>query len=215
MAGGRVRWRRALIVVAVLAVVAGALVWGVRRVGRWLVVEDALEPAQAIVVLSGSMPIRAREAAQIYAQGFAAEVWVIRPASPVEELQKMGIEYVGEEFYNQKVLLRLGVPLDAIRVLEKPALNTEEEVQEIAAELRQVQGKNVILVTSKAHTRRVKAIWKARVGEQPRALVRYSSWDTYDGEHWWRHTHDALSVLREVLGLANVWAGFPVRPVAE
>lgn len=212
MAGRSGRWRRALIALAALVVIATAVTWGIRRVGRWLVVEDPLEPAQAIVVLSGSMPVRARQAAEIYRQGFAPEVWVSRPASSAEELREMGIDYVGEEFYNQKVLIHLGVPPEAIRVLERPAINTEEEVREIAEELQQAEEKRVILVTSKAHTRRVRAIWKGRVGEYPRAVIRYASEDNYDAEHWWRTTRDALTVVRELLGLANVWAGFPVRP---
>ncbi len=215
MAGSSRRWRGGLVALAVLVVIATALAWAARRVGPWLVVEDALEKAQAIVVLSGSMPIRAREAADIYRRGFAPEVWVMRPASPTEALREMGIDYVGEEFYNQKVLLKLGVPAKAISVLEKPVVNTEEEVREIVEKLRQNEGKKVILVTSKAHTRRVRAIWKARVGEYPRALVRYASEDSYDGAHWWRNTRDALTVAREVLGLANVWAGFPVRPAVQ
>src|SRR6266852_5812571 len=206
--------RRAWIAAAALVVIIAAA-WAIRGVGQWLVVQDQLEPAQAIVVLSGGMPIRAREAAEIYRQGFAAQVWVTRPVGPAEELQKMDIFYLGEESYSQKILIHLGVPADAIHILEKPVVNTEEEVLEIAAELRRGEGRKVIVVTSKPHTRRVKAIWKARVGASPRALVRYASEDAYDGAHWWRRTHDALAVVREILGLANAWAGFPVRPAGR
>jgi len=207
----RSRWNW-IIPLAVLLMLAGALAWGFLRVGRWLVIEDELEPAQAVVVLSGRMPVRAREAAAIYEQGLTAQVWVMRPASAAEELEEMSIGYVGEEFYNQKVLIHLGVPADAIRVLETPVVNTEEEVAAISAELRRDGGRKVILVTSKPHTRRVKTIWKRLVGPEPRAMVRYASADPYDGAHWWRTTRDALDVAREVLGLANAWAGFPVRP---
>ena len=189
-----------------------AAAWAIRGVGRWLVVQDALEPAQAIVVLSGRMPVRAREAAEIYREGFAAQVWITRPASPEEELRQMGIGFVGEEFYNQRVLIQLGVPTDAIRVLDKPVINTEQEVLEISDALRQEGGSKVIVVTTKPHTRRVKAIWKRLVGNSPRLMVRYASQDGYDGVHWWRRTSDALDVVRELLGLANAWAGFPVQP---
>ncbi len=211
----RRRWLRWLILSAVLAVIGVTLAWGIRNVGLWLVVQDELEPAQAIVVLSGRMPDRARQAAELYRQGYAAQVWVTRPASAAEELQEMGISYVGEEFYSQRVLLALDVPSDAIRVLEKPVVNTEEEVLQIAEELRSAEGQKIIVVTSKAHTRRVKVIWKRLVGESPRLIVRYATADAYDGAHWWRHTHDALDVLRELLGLANAWAGFPLRPADQ
>jgi uncharacterized SAM-binding protein YcdF (DUF218 family) len=215
MTGASRRLRRAFVVLAVLVILAGVASWVFLRVGRWLVVEDALEPAQAIVVLSGRMPIRAREAAEIYGQGFAAQVWVTRPVGPAQELEQMGVSYLGEEFYNEEVLLHLGVPTDAIRTLERAVNNTEEEVLEISEELRREGGRKVIVVTSKVHTRRVKAIWKARVGESPRLILRFASEDSYDAAHWWRHTQDVLDVVREVLGLANVWAGFPVRPAGK
>lgn len=187
----------------------------VLRVGQWLVVQDALEPAHAVVVLSGRMPERAREAAQLYHQGNAARIWITRPAGPEEELQQLGVSYVGEEFYNEKVLLQLGVPSDAIRVLEPPIFNTEDEVLRIAAALRQEEGSKVIVVTSQPHTRRVRAIWKRRVGDSPKLIVRYTPYEAYDGAHWWRNTQDALDVVREVLGLANAWAGFPLRPATR
>lgn len=212
MARGSRAARWALVLAALAVILVVGVTGTVRLVGSWLVVEDPLEPARAIVVLSGRMPLRALEAAEIYHQGYSAEVWVTRSASPVEELRQMGIGYVGEEFYNQKVLMYRGVPADAIRVLEEPVENTEEEVREIAAELQRVGGNKVIVVTSKPHTRRVKAIWKVRVGDSPRLIVRFAPQDSFDAAHWWRHTRDALDVMREVLGLVNVWAGLPVRP---
>jgi uncharacterized SAM-binding protein YcdF (DUF218 family) len=190
---------------------AGAMLL-IRHVGTWLVVQDPLEPAPVIVVLSGRLPERAREAAAIYAQGLSSQVWVSRPISPGPELEAMGIPYVGEEFYNARVLMRLGVPPDAIRVLDHPVRNTLEEVEEIAAELRRTGQEKVIIVTTKAHTRRVRLIWRKRVGAKPRAMVRYARDDDYEGAHWWRTTADALDVVREVLGLANAWSGFPLRP---
>lgn len=180
-------------------------------VGRWLVVEDPLEPAHAIVVLSGRLPERAMEAARLYRQNYSAQVWVSQPASPAEELAKLNIYYVGEDFYNQKVLLAEGVPTDAIRVLEKPAANTEQEVEEIVADLQRDGADRVIIVTSKAHTRRVRAIWNRKAGGGLKLIVRYAGNDPFDGAHWWRHTEDALDVLREVLGLLNAWADFPLQ----
>lgn len=209
------RWLRWTIVLVLLLLLAGAAVWMFFRAGQWLVVEDPLQPARAIVVLSGRMPERAMEAAAIYRQGYAPEAWVERPAGPGLELAHMSIDYVGEEFYNQRVLIQLGVPATAIRVLDRPIRNTRDEVEQIAQLLRQQDAGRVIVVTSKAHTRRVKAIWKRLVGGYPQLIVRYTREDPYDGAHWWRHTQDALDVLRELLGLANAWAGFPVQRAAH
>jgi len=181
-------------------------------IGRWLVVQDPLAQADVIVVLSGHLPDRAVEAARIYHAGYAENVWVSQPSSPEAELKTMKIMYLGEDFYNEKVLLAQGVRADSIRVLERPSENTEQEVREISEALRRDNLHRAILVTSKPHTRRVRTIWHKLVGSDPSVIVRYASDDPYDGAHWWRHTHDALDIVRETLGLCNAWAGFPVRP---
>ncbi len=182
------------------------------KVGAWLVVEDPLVHADVIVVLSGSLPERAVEAARLYQAGYADQVWISPPVSPAEELKEMNINYLGEDFYNEKVLLARSVPLDAIHILENPDANTEEEVRQVSSELAANNFHTAIVVTSKPHTRRVRAMWRKLVHSDERLIVRFSGDDTYDGGHWWRHTHDALDVSREVLGLINVWAGLPVRP---
>ena len=181
-------------------------------VGRWLIVEDPLSHADVIVVLSGHLPERAVEAAQVYKAGYADQIWISPPISPVEELKAMNISFLGEDFYNEKVLIAQGVPPDSIRILDKPDANTEAEVRQTVEELHALNYHSVIIVTSKPHTRRVRTIWRKLVGSEPRMMVHYAQDDPYDGAHWWRHTSDALDVMRETLGLLNAWAGFPLRP---
>jgi uncharacterized SAM-binding protein YcdF (DUF218 family) len=204
--------RAALVLTVLITLFAASLVWGVRGLGAWLVVEDPLSPARAVVALGGEVPFRAIEAASIYRQGWASEVWLTRPPQDAGEtaLHEHGIQEPGDEIYNRAVLERLGVPAGAMRVLSRPAQNTAQEVQVIAEELQRAGGGRVILVTSKPHSRRVRASWRALIGEH--AFVRYATSDPYDAHRWWRHTRDALAVSREVFGLLNVWAGFPVRP---
>ena len=184
-------------------------------IGRWLVLQDPLVHADAIVILSGHLPDRALEAARLYGAGYAQQVWISQGLSPAEGLKTMKIVYLGEDFYNEKILLAKGVPVDAIRILERPSANTQMEVREIREFLRQNNLSSVIIVTSKAHTRRVRAIWKKLAGSDARAIVRFANDDPYDGAHWWRHTQDGLDVVRESLGLLNVWAGFPLRPIQD
>lgn len=206
------RWRVLGGIFIALAAIAAVVLL---TIGRWLVVQDPLVHADVIVVLSGSMPVRAMEAARIYQGGYADQVWVSQPVSPVEELKSMKISYLGEDFYNEKVLLANGVPADSIRVLERPSANTEEEVREISEYLRRDNFHRAIVVTSKPHTRRVRTIWHKLIGYDPGLVIRYATDDPYDGAHWWRHTHDALDIVRETLGLFNAWAGFPLRPSQE
>jgi uncharacterized SAM-binding protein YcdF (DUF218 family) len=184
---------------------------GSRGTGRWLVHEDRLSPADVVFVLSGSMPYRAEEAAKVFRMGYAPEVWVSRPESP-SELEKLGIRFVGEEEYNRAVLVREGVPDEAIHILPDTIINTEQEVEEVAREMQRTGKTKVIIVTSPQHTRRVRTLWTELVREHQQAIVHAAYEDQFDAEHWWRSTRDALSVVHETLGLMNAWAGLPVRP---
>ncbi len=214
----RGRWLRRLVVVMLALVLVGALVpWAGSQLAGWLVVADPLVHAQAIVVLGGHLPFRAQEAASLYPQGWAPEVWLTRGVQPAEDavLARLGVQVIGEEVYNRQILERLGVPPDAIRLLHDGVQNTVEEVQVIVRELRQVGGNRVVLVTSKPHSRRVRSTWRVLIGAGSQAIVRYATEDPYDASRWWRHTSDALAVSREVFGLLNVWAGFPLRQEAR
>src|SRR5260370_5541907 len=179
-------------------------------VGRWLVVEDPLVKARAIVVLSGAMPLRAIEAAKLYREGYAPEIWLTHSAEPGETLERMGIPFSGEDHYNRLVLIHEGVPTEAIHVLEPRIVNTADEIKVVAAALGRESNRTVIFVTTKAHTRRVRLLWRTLVPGQGRAIVRAASSDSFDPQHWWRTTSDALDVVREVLGLLNAWAGLPL-----
>jgi uncharacterized SAM-binding protein YcdF (DUF218 family) len=207
----RSRKRRWLILGGIFIVLAGAATLFF-TVGEWLVVEDKLAHADVVVVLSGRLPERAVEAARVYKAGYADQVWISPPVSPVNDLKAMNISYLGEDFYNEKVLIAQGVPPDAIHILERPDANTEAEVRQTAEDLRNMDFHSVIMVTSKPHTRRVRTIWRKLVGSEPRMIVHFAPDDPYDGSHWWRHTRDALDVTRETLGLLNAWAGFPLQP---
>jgi uncharacterized SAM-binding protein YcdF (DUF218 family) len=190
------------------------LPWALNVLGRWLVVNDPIDKASAIVVLVGAMPFRAMEAGTLYRQGWAPAVWVTQEdRSPRDAaLLRLGIRPPHDHEYSREILVRLGVPSFAIRVLDPPILNTMQEVDLLASELRRTGGQRVILVTSKSHTRRVRATWSAMVGDSPAAIVRFATEDDYDPERWWRRTGDVFAVSREALGLVNVWMGFPVRP---
>jgi len=204
------RTRRILFGLAGVALLSAAVF--LLCLGRWLVAEDPLEKAQAIVVLSGRMPLRALEAAKLYRKGYAPKIWLTHPTEPGAALETMGIPFVGEDFYNSRILMHEGVPAEAIRVLQPSILNTADELTAVSAALGEERSSGVIIVTSKVHTRRVKILWHriAVGGEQ--ALVRAASDDPFEPGRWWRTTGDALDVVREFLGILNAWAGMPLHP---
>lgn len=180
--------------------------------GRWLVVEDPLQKAGAIAVLSGRMPGRALEAARVFKQGYANRVWLTHSTEPGATLAEFSIPFVGEESYSKQILVHQGVPESAIQILDPPINNTADEMQTIGAALRRENLHSVIIVTSKVHTRRTKALSKRLLAKDGVVIIHGVSDDPFDPAHWWRTTSDALDVVREILGLFNTWAGLPLRP---
>jgi uncharacterized SAM-binding protein YcdF (DUF218 family) len=193
---------------ALLALSAGlGLMLGI---GHWLVKEDSLQKANAIAVLSGNFPARALEAASLYREGFASEIWLTHPGPQSDALTQMGIHYPGEADFNYQVLRRQGVPAKAIHVLDAPIINTSDELDAISSTLQQKNNASVIVVTNKAHTRRVHELWNRFDSDRGKAIVHGISNDDFQPSAWWTRTGDAHQVIHELLGMINVWAGLPM-----
>jgi uncharacterized SAM-binding protein YcdF (DUF218 family) len=202
----------AIVLTAALLLAPPAL----RMAGRFLVVQDELRPAGAIVVFGGGLPYRAIEAARLYDQGWAKEIWVTRGGrdGPVLALRRLGITQPREHEISQMVLERHGIQAAAIRILPRTAINTVEEVRAVADAAEAVGALPIIVVTSKPHTRRVKLIWKT-VAPGRDLVVRYGDDDDFEPAAWYRNTSDAKSVAWEWLGIGNALLGFPVGPKSE
>jgi uncharacterized SAM-binding protein YcdF (DUF218 family) len=211
---------RALFAAAVALMAAFLALWFILpAAGRWLVVSDPLQSARSIVVFGGHVPFRAMEAAAIYKQGWAAEVWLTQGADHAEDiaLRELGVDRPQEHILSRQVLVKLGVPDNAIRILPGHNENTADEVQTIASYLKKTGGAapRVVLITSKSHTRRVRVLWHRLVGSSPEAIVRYAQDDPFQPDRWWRSTQSSEFVAHEWFGLLNAWAGFPLASEGE
>jgi uncharacterized SAM-binding protein YcdF (DUF218 family) len=204
--------RRLIVLLALSVTLILLAFYTVTKAGAWLVVQDPLQPALAVVVLGGQMPFRAMEAARIYRQGSAREVWLTEGAATKEDLalRRLQIDATPEYAVSRLVLERLGIPATAIHVIGPPVTNTADEIRAVAASLAGAGGERVIFVTSKSHTRRVKVLWRSLVGRRPEAVVRYATDDSFEPERWWRTTRGGIAVVREWLGLLNTWLGLPI-----
>lgn len=154
--------------------------------GKWLVREDPLKQATAIVALSGNIPTRALEAALLYHDGYAKEIWLTHPRAHADVLNVLGIYYPRESDFNVWVLREQGVPAKAIHVLDAPIANTAEELDVISAALKATGGQRIIIVTNKAHTRRVHILSDMYFGLRGELIAHAVPSDDFEASHWWK-----------------------------
>ena len=158
-----------------------------------LIVDDPLRQASAIVILAGGPPFRALEAAELYHAGWAPHVVA-----------------TGAVTWDRDVLLAAGVPASAIVLTDGTPRATLEELQTVS-QLVSAHNEPVILVTSKAHTRRTRLIWRHVTGQAASGIVRSARGDPFDPRLWWRERRLADDVVHEYLSLLNYCLGFPYR----
>lgn len=206
--------RRAILAARVLGVLLalGTMLPGMA--GRFLVVDEPLEPADAIVVLGGGTPAREIEAARLYQEGWAPRIVLVQArtdlgeAKALEALAAAGFGHPSVWEQRRQTLLDLGVPDAAIERVGAAAEETLDELRIAARTLG--EGASAILVSSSQHTRRVRLYWDYLTGGRLRARVHPVSGDGFDPDFWWRDGVARLAVLREYAGIGNYVLGFPV-----
>lgn len=179
------------------------------RLGSWLVVEDPLEKADAILVLGGTRFERPLEAVDLYNAGWAPRVFLMRQIADYGEraLIERGIAYPREVDEQIDVMTRLGVPKSAITVLNEAGSTADEamHLRELAA---RVHPSSVIIVTSKQHTRRARLVMQRRVADMNiKIIMRYSRYDRANTDQWWRERATLRFTLFESQRLLAYWVG--------
>jgi uncharacterized SAM-binding protein YcdF (DUF218 family) len=181
------------------AIVFGVTVYLVRHpllrfVGETWIVEDTLEPSDAIIVLSDDnfYADRATRAAQVYRQGVAPLVVAsgrkLRPYAGVAELMEHD-------------LVERGVPKEKVIRVSHDAENTREEAQVLAGLARERKWRSVIVVTSNYHTRRARYIF-AHVFPQGTAIRVTGARDgDFEPERWWEKRISVKELAGEVGGM--------------
>ena len=161
-----------------------------------LIVQTAIEPADAIVVLGGESQGRPVEGARLYKQGLAPRVFVVG---------------TGDNDRNRRALVREGVPEDRI-TCETASESTLENAMFIRPLLEKAGVHRAILVTSSYHTRRALAVFQQRVPSIHFEMVpsRIGWWDTPKG----RRQENAWAAI-EFIKIPAYWILYGVHPWIE
>ena len=194
--------RYAGLLALVLIVVAICGVWTARApllrgaAALW-VVSDPPSPADAVVILGGRIDLRPFAAAEIYKRGLAKKVLIadVEPG-PLDELR---ITLPDSEL-TRAVLIKLGVPADAIAPFGQHVSSTYDEARALVAWAVASGAKRVIVPTDLFHTRRVKWLFarelsRAGVDVDVPALTPRD----YTLADWWRNEAGLIAFNNEVI----------------
>jgi uncharacterized SAM-binding protein YcdF (DUF218 family) len=194
---GRSRFSVALLLA--VAVAATAIVWSARSLGHLLHHDDPLERADVIVVLGGSWLARVAEAGDLYREGLAPLVVLSRelPDDGEQALRARGIDVPGVSDIQIRALVAMGVPREAILLLEPQEATATEAAR--VGQLAPARGwRTLIVVTDKLHTARARLVISRHLeGTGARVLMRGSRYDPADVDHWWRRRNDLRYALFE------------------
>lgn len=185
--------------------------------GRFLIEEDAPQRADAIVVLSGSFPDRILEAVALYEDKYAPLVVLCREPenAALSRLKARGVDMRPVYERNRFVAESLGVPPDAIYVVDRSGGSTFDEAEQVLRYLRKRNVHTILLVTSKIHTRRAAAIYRHLAGSDMRILIRPARDDPFRPQTWWGSRAAMRRVVIEyekllVFHLLDRWLNEPI-----
>ena len=198
--------RRSAIILAPLLLIG---IFVLRGLGSWLVVQEPLQKADAIFVLGGTRFERPLEAVDLYKEGWAPRIGLMRQVSDYGEvhLMELGIPYPREVDAQVEVLVRLGVPQSAITIFNE-ANSTAEEADTLYEAATANHWTTVIIVTSKQHTRRARLVMKRRTAPIGLNVVtRYTRYDRSDTDRWWTNRSTLRFTLFETQRLLGYWIG--------
>lgn len=197
--------RSAIILAPILILSTFAL----SRLGAFLVREDPVQKADAIIVLGGTMYERQLEAIDLYRAGVAPRIYLFREIADYGELELMarGVTYLRSVDIQIDVMTRLGIPREAIAILDE-ANSTADEADHVLDLVTREHFPRIIVVTSKQHTRRARLVMNRRLAPIGTTLmVRATRYDKSDAEHWWRNRSTLRFTLFESQRLFGYWIG--------
>jgi hypothetical protein len=182
------RRRRFWIVAVILAAGLPAFV---ANAGRLLVV-DAPQAADVIVVLAGETDHRPARALQLLDQGYGRRVLIDVPATArIYEFTQVQLA----EKYIQDLPQAASVGICPIA-----GLSTRDESHDVEKCLAGEEGNRVLVVTSDFHTRRSLSIFRHEVRGKTFSVAAARD-DTQFGTRWWTHRQWAKTCLDEWLRL--------------
>ena len=172
-------------------------------IGSFLVVEEIPPKAEAAVVLNTGVDIYPRliEAANLYKDSKAEKVVINgnRKTDILRSLENSGYEPPSKWYVEEiSILTHLGVSKDHIvAVSAEDAYDTISEAKKVGVILINNGMSNVIITTSKFHSRRARHIWNEIYKGKLKVFVAPANNDPFDPKAWWKDGRQIRWVFSE------------------
>lgn len=171
-------------------------------IGAALVISDPLRPADVLAMTSASREAGLIEIADLYREGWAHTVVLLRPsATEVEqELLRRGVTLPDRDL---DTLQQLGVPRASVVTLSNGDGGTTASTQALTDWLRQGPARWVIVVVSQSHARRYgRALRRGWPPKWPLPIIRTSRFGLFRWDQWWTTRTQLRDGLTELEKLA-------------
>ena len=174
-----------------------------RAFGNHLICEDTLKKADVIFVLSGGAFDRGRQAANLQKNGFAPRI-VCTGANIPGDFRAMGYN-CKESLITYTYIKSQGVDSSKIEVIPL-GTSTKEEVDLIVKYCKDHKISNVIIVSTKFHTRRIySSVRKVFIDNKIKVIINGAPSSNYDENYWWKFEDGLITVNNEYLKLIYYW----------
>lgn len=187
-----------LLVFLLAATMLLSVVYALRNVllpmpAKCLIEEDALQKADAMIVLSGSGYDRGNEAARLFNEGYVSKI-VCPGGNPAYEFRILKLYITESEAAKLNLTNRNNVPDSAITVIAC-GTSTIEEAKCLYNFIKQQKYQKVILLTSLYHTQRAGRIFRKEFeNSNVQFIVRGAKSSRFDEYKWW-HNEDGLIAM--------------------
>jgi len=176
-----------------------------KKVGRFLIIEQEPHKVDAIIVLNGRDTERSLAAVDLYNKGYSNLIVMARGAEQPgskEFWKRVGNNFDGKIFF-QRAIESMGVPEGSFKLIGNGVSSTFDEAKVTKQLLKENGYRSILLVTSKWHSRRAYLTFRAtlRRKDEIKIAISPSKYDSFDPDSWWKSRNGAKLVFDEYVKL--------------
>lgn len=168
-----------------------------KGIGSFLIVHDTLKPSVYAFVLSGGPWDRGTEAVHLCMRGYV-DTLVCTGINIPHDFKALGLDMPECEI-TQQCILRQGIPASQVLLLRQ-GTSTQEESEVILDFCKRRSIKQIIVISTDFHTRRVAQVFKKKFRKEGIEVIVHAAFSTsYDAQRWWQSENGLIALNNEYL----------------